>query len=783
MYEPFFGFREKPFNLTPDPRFLYLGENHKEALARLVYGVKERRGFVVLSGEVGTGKTTIVRALLEQLDESHQIAYILYPKLSDMDFLVLVCEDLGLEVSRHSKAVILRDLHDFLLESHQHEKTTTLIIDEAQNLDPPLLEEIRLLTNLETRDCKLLQVFLIGQPELNDHLERRDLWQLKQRISVRFHLLPLDQGETEQYVRTRLMIAGAPRLDLFTEPAIRRIHAYSGGIPRLINNICDKALLTAFSTDRRTIDEEIVHECVDLLRLPGISNGAGPWERIRGIIPAKYRALSMALLFVVAGCVVLGSYLFSSHRVEMLQTLWRQPEETESVSAAREEKKLTKPRPVEPKLEDDNGMLAELHTEIGDDSVSHALGFRSNAIDLATDGEGTVLDSDLGEEEEWPEPPSEEEVNAEIFRLSDESTGEGLELFAEVEPKTVGDDSESRSLQPAVGSANWSDSTDLRAEPEDPAIEPEGEERVLDWGLEGEEERTAVPFEHNAKTETLASPDESLWELEKIPADDVELQGLMEEPEMPAIPERPLEDSVARSEESLLLERGQDEPSQERDVKREPKVEDHPEGTERRVEVSLEPSNNNASLAKKTMREPAEESRKNGQMMAREELPEEKQRLVKITDKEVRAFFEDYVAKYNRKDIQGFLALFSVRAIHNGKDDFREIERSYSRFFDHSRELRYHLKNTKIGIHRSVSISGAFFENAAEVKARYEIGQVLKEGREETVWEGDIRCFLVRENGDLRIRSLDYHQESSPSGRQRRPTKRNPSAFRADTGR
>jgi general secretion pathway protein A len=769
MYEPFFGFREKPFNLTPDPRFLYLSEKHKEALARLLYGVKERRGFVVLSGEVGTGKTTIVRALLEQLDESHQIAYILYPKLSDMDFLVLVCKDLGLEVNVNSKAVILRELYDFLLESQQHEITTTLIIDEAQNLDPPLLEEIRLLTNLETRNCKLLQVFLIGQPELNDHLERRDLWQLKQRISVRYHLLPLDLGETEQYVRTRLMIAGAPRLDLFTETAIQRIHAYSGGVPRLINNICDNALLTAFSTDRRTIDEQTVRECVDLLKIPGIANGARPWERIRGIIPAKYRAFSMALPLLVGGGVVLGSYLLLSGRMEMLQPLWRQPEETESVSVAREGKELTKTERVKPKAGGDNDVLAGLQSGLGNDSSSHSPGFRSRAIGLATEGEGEgdALDRDLREGEKWPEPPSDGEVGGEILSLSEESAGEGGEILAEVEPRTVNEEIEPRGLQTGVGNANWSGDAGLRPEAIDLATEPRGEGGVLDWGLEGEEERTELPFEENAERETLAPPDESLWELEETIEEDGEIQGLLEQAEMLPIPGRPSEDSAAQSEESLVLGRRQDKPSQEKHVKRESEVEDHPEGLERMVDVSPEPRTENAALAEKTVREAVGESDKNGQMTARGELSEEKQPLVKITDKEVRAFFEDYMARYNRKDIQGFLSLFSVRAIQNGKDDLTRIGQMYWSFFDLSQELRYRIDDAQIVIHRDTSSTRTPSGDVAEVKARYSIDQITREGRKKKGWTGEVAWELVKEDGSLKVLRLDYRESKPPTKRKR----------------
>jgi len=233
----------------------------------LVYGVKERKGFVVLSGGVGTGKTTLIRALLDRLDKNFQVAYIFNPKLSVPSFFKYVCQDFGFQVKGRSKVDYLTQLHDFLIASFNSGKTCTLIVDEAQNLDAPLFEEIRMLTNLETTDQKLLQVFLVGQPELDDLLEHEERSQLKQRISVRYHLLALDRKETKEYIQTRMSIAGAENLNCFTEESIQRIYEHSGGIPRLINNICDNALLIGYATDVKTIDVKIIQECAADLKL------------------------------------------------------------------------------------------------------------------------------------------------------------------------------------------------------------------------------------------------------------------------------------------------------------------------------------------------------------------------------------------------------------------------------------------------------------------------------------------------------------------------------------
>lgn len=312
MYESFFGFKEKPFNITPDPRFLYLSAQHREALAQLIYGVQERKGFVVLSGGVGTGKTTLVRALLERLDDNCQVAYLFNPKLSVVSFLKYACQDLGSKIKARSKADYLAKLEDFLIDSFNQGKTTTLIVDEAQNLDPELFEEIRLLTNLETTSQKLLQIFLVGQPELVDLLEQSELRQLKQRISVRYHLLPLSCEETTEYIHTRMSIAGAKNLDCFTEGAIREIYEYSRGIPRLINNICDNSLLIGYATETSIIDGKIVRESVADLKLELPINYRIHRRIMDGL--SRHKSAYAAVAIVLAGLLAAGIGLFLSSR-------------------------------------------------------------------------------------------------------------------------------------------------------------------------------------------------------------------------------------------------------------------------------------------------------------------------------------------------------------------------------------------------------------------------------------------------------------------------------------
>jgi len=256
MYLQMFGFQEKPFHITPNPRFIFLSKNHKEAFAHLLYGIRQRVGFLSLTGEVGTGKTTVLRTLLGQLEESaYRVALIFNPCLSALELLQAVHKEFAIEFDpEQSNLVRLHDsLNSFLLRQREAGKTVVLVVDEAQNLDPSVLEQLRLLSNLETETEKLIQMILVGQPELDQILLRNDLRQLRQRLAVRYHLRPMDIADTAAYVRHRLKVAGWQGGELFTEGALRRAFKYSGGNPRLINILCDRALLVAYGRDSRTV--------------------------------------------------------------------------------------------------------------------------------------------------------------------------------------------------------------------------------------------------------------------------------------------------------------------------------------------------------------------------------------------------------------------------------------------------------------------------------------------------------------------------------------------------
>ncbi|HPC82508.1 MAG TPA: AAA family ATPase [Thermoanaerobaculaceae bacterium] len=250
MYEEFYGLAAPPFSITPDPRYLYLSRQHREAMEHMLFGVTQRKGFVQLTGEVGAGKSTLCRAVLASLGEAFATALILNPVGSGVQLLRTILREFGLSDRGNDRARLLQRLDEFLLARLAAGQDVVLLIDEAQDLSDDLLEEVRLLSNLETDDRKLLQIVLIGQPELRERLDRPEMRQLRQRITVRYHLGPLDRREVEAYINHRLAVAGANGRPTFSAAALRSIHRYSRGVPRLINAVCDKALLCGYVEGR-----------------------------------------------------------------------------------------------------------------------------------------------------------------------------------------------------------------------------------------------------------------------------------------------------------------------------------------------------------------------------------------------------------------------------------------------------------------------------------------------------------------------------------------------------
>ncbi|MGO9935903.1 MAG: AAA family ATPase [Steroidobacteraceae bacterium] len=330
MYTSFFGLSEKPFAITPDPRYLYLSERHAEALAHLLYGINESGGFIQLTGEVGTGKTTVVRTLLSRMPQHADVAVIFNPRVTPVEFLLTICEELGLGIAegdRGSLKQMVDALNRRLLEAHAEGRRVIVLVDEAQNLSIDVLEQVRLLTNLETPTQKLLQIILIGQPELRDLLDRTDLRQLAQRITGRYHLRPLSREETKGYVRHRLRIAGAAE-EIFTAAALAEVHRLSLGVPRVINVACDRALLGAYTQETRRINAALVR------RAAGEVYG-------RKFMPMWLRWLAGSLgVAALAGTLFFGWQLW--HRQSSAMSLFSHP----SKAAAAQSAALPAPVPV-----------------------------------------------------------------------------------------------------------------------------------------------------------------------------------------------------------------------------------------------------------------------------------------------------------------------------------------------------------------------------------------------------------------------------------------------------
>lgn len=302
MYEAFYGLSEPPFRLTPDPHYLYLSTHHREALGHLLFGIREGTGFIAVTGDIGTGKTTLLRALLRDLEANTIVGYIFNPALSDLELLQTVNSEFSIPASSTSKKELVDELNRFLVAQKLAGKRVVIIVDEAQNLPPATLEQLRLLSNLETETTKLLQIVLVGQPELKLLLGRPELAQLNQRITVRWHLEPLDRAETSRYIAHRLRIAGGPgTADIFSPGALRLLYRYSGGVPRLINIAAHRALLAGYTREQRIISPTLMRHVITELR----TDDAGPNARRHRVVRVAAAAAVALVLGLVAALTLL----------------------------------------------------------------------------------------------------------------------------------------------------------------------------------------------------------------------------------------------------------------------------------------------------------------------------------------------------------------------------------------------------------------------------------------------------------------------------------------------
>jgi len=324
MYEEFYGLKEKPFNMTPDPEYLFLTEKHREALAHLTYGIEQRRGFIVITGDIGTGKTTLCRTLLTRFGENTRIALILNPLLSETELLKTILNEFYVPIKGESKKELLDLLDQFLIRQHSQGRNVVLVIDEAQNLPEETLEQIRIISNLETEKIKLIQIVLLGQPQLSDKLAQPSLEQLEQRVSVRYHLGPLSEEETCEYVDHRIRVAGGELTIFFEDRALQLIHEYTQGVPRKINVLCDRALLVGYVQDTGDITEQIIKKARKELRaLREKKTRAHTEDDDVGARPFAGMSLSTRILlitFAVVAIVSLGTNLWLAGSMKSLFT-------------------------------------------------------------------------------------------------------------------------------------------------------------------------------------------------------------------------------------------------------------------------------------------------------------------------------------------------------------------------------------------------------------------------------------------------------------------------------
>lgn len=335
MYQEFFGLKEAPFSIAPNPHYLYMSKQHHEALAHLVYGVGRDGGFVLLTGEVGTGKTTICRCFLEQIPNDTDVAFILNPKLNAEQLLATICDELG--ISYFNDDISIKELIDsinrYLLKSHSQGRHTVLIIDEAQNLSPEVLEQLRLLTNLETHEKKLLQIVLLGQPELQEMFLRPDLRQLAQRVTARFHLKELQLSELGPYVRHRLGVAGGKDIvNIFPEKTLKKLYGITSGVPRIINLVCDRAMLGAYAQNMRSIDVRTLESAAREILGPSYPSAikAPPWLQH---LTSRAAVASLAL-FVLAGSIV-----WASRGIQINIAVSPEPADKKTLEASAEKEK------------------------------------------------------------------------------------------------------------------------------------------------------------------------------------------------------------------------------------------------------------------------------------------------------------------------------------------------------------------------------------------------------------------------------------------------------------
>jgi general secretion pathway protein A len=644
MYTDFYHLTKEPFHITPDPEFLFLSPSHKEALASMIYGVEEGKGFIVITGEVGVGKTTILHSFLEKADKERlRIVYIFYPNISFKSLLDTIYRELELTRKADDLIAMLNRLHYLMVEESNQGHKMVIIIDEAQSMPVKTLDNLRMLSNIETATDKLIQIVMVGQPGFEQTLNQKELWQLKQRVAIHCVIKPFTRKESIDYISYRLGKVNTKSTFVFTRGAIKKIVRQAKGIPRIINILCDNALITGYGYKEKPVTSRIVKEVV------------ADFEEKRKSSFWKWLLAPLAAFLLVAALLWIPPFkstllLNRSDDASRVVRITPHPAGgTQEVLPAGENTQLKKESKIPMKLQ---SLPQDVKTAPAADEEEKFI----------KTWEGSAP-ADIASKETGPKGPN-KAVSQEIPEIVHAPSGAEKKITSDEKPSIQ---ALSKPETPAKNEEAVLKGINKGVVPESPLIATKAIERVE------ETKPTSIQPQPSQKPETSAKVEQAVpKEVAKFPVD----IAMVEEPN-PSVKE-PLP-----------------------------------------IPKPVTPDLPSASIAF-------------------------------VKEEEVRQFFANYIDRYSRKDIGGFLSSFSTRAIQNHKDGLEAIRKMYTDFFDQSQELRYNMDNVKIEI----------YQNGVEVMSRYELEQLPKKGVKR-IWRGQIRWVLVEERGTLKILSLEYQQQQN----------------------
>jgi type II secretory pathway predicted ATPase ExeA len=792
MYNQFYNFSEKPFNLAPDPKFLYLTPSHREALAAMLYGVKERKGFVSITGEMGTGKTTLIYSLLRQTDAKVRTVYISHANITFEQLLENILLDLELPIPEGGKSAHLRLLNEYLIRKLYRDENLAIIIDEAQNLSKQVMEELRMLSNLETPKSKLLLIVLVGQPELEVKLDSEDLRQLKQRIEIRRQVHPLRRGECVEYINHRLNLVGSAASMIFTPEAISLICDYSKGIPRTINILCDNALLIGCALSQKKLDADIIHEVLDDL---GITKSRVSFRSDSNLDKASHHEVSEE----TAPMRPFKPWTLNHGQQEPFsKTLINSKGEGEAnewikgIKEAHEILKNPSPRKeIHQRRKERYRRKKGLMISIGVVLILMAGFFTFEMAQLTFQRKPAVptAPTSVPEAERVTRPSR--PLPGEMPKIPDQKSSQNIpeQIVESQEAISPVAESPKKELEPKEKIAKEPVKIEKPIPKEVPKPASEKRPKVEEPKAVSTESRPAIPYvplsEESKKPEVvIANEREKPKPTPKEVPKDVN-QPLPKEASKTTPTQKTISAEMSKPEVSKSFERM---PQEKAKVEERKPVSKEPLQVATHIPVSESPQQPEVTTVtekEKPKAAPEEVPKEISRVLPKEapkSLPQQpplpqtsRAKEVKppsqtsdvaeipspkpaapvaaippmphpfVKENEVKQFLAKYVDRYIQRDIEGFLAFFSPMAIQNQKDGIEEIRKIYSRQFELYEKFNYQLKNQKIEI----------LEKSVKVKASYEIEQFSKKGETRRL-RGEIEWDLVKEGRELKILAIQY---------------------------